>query len=812
MPEKTTCILLVEDEEAHVELIRRSFEEHPTPFDLIVARNLREAYRLLADFPPDLVITDWLLPDGDGIELLPADKDTAAYAVVVMTSHGNEQVAVEALKSGALDYIVKSEAALLALPRIAGRVLREWGHIVERRRAEDETRQRNRELTLLNRIIAASVNGLAEEILETACRELLPAFDVSRVTAVLFNAQKTEASVVAEAMPEEQLSRLHTTLPITDNLTFQHLLAQKSPLVLDSLQNGLNLFPTLPIGASTILVLPLTIAGEIRGSLSLENITLRQFSSAEINLAWSVADQVGLALARAQLANERRQLSTAIEQTAESVVITDPNGTILYVNPAFERITGYSRAEAIGQNSRFLKSGKHNEAFYQEMWATISAGEVWRGRIVNRRKDGRLYTEDETITPVRDENGLIVNYVGVKRDVTHEQQLEEQYRQAQKMEAVGRLTAGVAHDFNNLLTVINGFTALLKTELPPDSPQQESLDKIIESGRRAANLTRQLLTFSRKQHIEPKVIYLNMMVTEMNKMLHRLIGEDIALETNLAADLWPVKIDPTYIDQVILNLAVNARDAMPQGGKLTLETANITLDSGYTRQHAGVPPGDYVLLAISDNGIGMAAEIKEHLFEPFFTTKEMGKGTGLGLATVFGIVKQSGGHIWVYSEPGYGTTVKIYLPRLVTKDDQPGQAQPAKQLPRGGETILVVEDEPAVRELAARVLRRQGYAVLEATNGEEALQLVQTQPGEIHLLLTDVIMPSMNGKTLAEAMIKLYPQIKILFASGYTDNVIMQFGILNPEVMFLPKPYSPTALTHKVREVLDNYSIEPSEL
>ncbi|MBE7470085.1 MAG: response regulator [Anaerolineales bacterium] len=805
MPEKIIRILLVEDEEAHVALISRSFEEQTPPIELVVARTLREATHLLIKLAPDLIITDWFLPDGDGIELLTADQINANYPVIVMTSHGNEQVAVEAMKAGALDYVVKSEVTLLAMPRIVQRVLREWGYIVERRRAEDEARQRNRELTLLNRIIAASVSGLTEEILETACRELAPAFNAARVSAALFNAEKTEATIMAEFAGDGQPSRLHTTLPIAPHSIFQHLLIQKTPLAIDTQSNSPQALPLSPTQAAPLLILPLTRNNIIVGALILEVAPPRQFSSAEINLAWSVADQISVALARVQLDSEQRQLSAAIEQTAESIVITDVAGNIIYVNPAFERITGYSRAEAMGQNPRILKSGKHEDAYYQEMWATISTGGVWRGRIVNRRKDGSLYTEEETITPVRDENGVIVNYVGVKHDVTREQQLEEQYRQAQKMEAVGRLTAGIAHDFNNILTVINGFSALIKTEIPPDSSLHESLDKIIDSGGRAANLTRQLLAFSRKQHVEPKVLYLNMVVTEMSKMLHRIIGEDIALETKLVPDLWPVKIDPSQIDQVILNLVVNARDAMPQGGKLTIETANVNLDQSYTRQHADVAPGDYVMLAVSDNGIGMADDVKQHIFEPFFTTKEMGRGTGLGLATVFGIIKQSGGHIWVYSELNYGTIFKIYLPRLLRAGHQPEQVSPVRRLSGGGETILLVEDEPAVRELAVKVLRRQGYLVLEAANGKEALQLAQAHQGQIHLLLTDVIMPNMNGKTLAEAVTKLYPQTKILFSSGYTDNVMMQFDLMNSEVMFISKPFSPTTLTHKVRDALDRY-------
>ncbi len=811
MSEKTTHILLVEDEQAHVALISRSFEEQAASVELTVARSLQEAMSLLANLSPHLIITDWFLPDGDGIELLKADNIQGHYPIIVMTSHGNEQVAVEAMKAGAMDYVVKSEVTLLAMPRITQRVLREWGHIVERRRAEDETRQRNRELTLLNRIIAASVSGVSEEILEIACRELVPAFKAARVSVVLFNTEKTEARIAAEFTGEGQPSRLHTILPIAQNSIFQHLLTQKTPLVMGAHLDSLQALPLPSTQAAPLLVLPLLQNSIIMGSLNLEVSPPRQFSSAEINLAWSVADQLSLALARVQLDKERRQLSAVIEQTAESIIITDAAGAILYVNPAFERVTGYSRAEAIGQNTRFLKSGKQDKAFYEEMWATISAGGVWRGHLVNRRKDGSLYTEEETITPVRDENGVIVNYVAVKHDVTREQQLEEQYRQAQKMEAVGRLTAGIAHDFNNILTVINGFSALIKTELPSDSSLHESLDKIIDSGGRAANLTRQLLAFSRKQVIEPKVVHLNMVVTDMSKMLHRIIGEDIALETKLTPDLWPVKIDPTQFDQVILNLAVNARDAMLEGGKLTIETANVNLDESYSHQHADVISGDYVMIAISDNGVGMADEVKQHIFEPFFTTKELGRGTGLGLATVFGIIKQSGGHIWVYSELNYGTTFKIYLPRLLLAGQQRSQAPTVQHLPGGGETILLVEDEPAVRELTAKVLRRQGYLVLEAANGKEALQLAQAHQGQIQLLLTDVIMPHMNGKTLAEAIIKLYPQTKILFASGYTDNVIMQFGLVNSEVMFIPKPFSPATLTHKVRETLNSYIPQTSD-
>jgi two-component system, cell cycle sensor histidine kinase and response regulator CckA len=383
-------------------------------------------------------------------------------------------------------------------------------------------------------------------------------------------------------------------------------------------------------------------------------------------------------------------------------------------------------------------------------------------------------------------------------------QWEEQYHQAQKLEAVGRLTAGIAHDFNNVLTAINGFGELLQAELLPDDPLQEMTDKILRSGRHATDLVRQLLVFSRKQIIEPRRLALNMVVAEMNKMLQRVIGEDIELKTVLTPDLWMVKADPSQMEQVILNLAINARDAMPEGGRLTIETDNAVIDEDYAAGHLGVQPGDYVLLALSDTGYGMSQEVKAHIFEPFFTTKEIGKGTGLGLATVFGIVKQNGGDIWVYSEEGFGTTIKIYLPRAEQATLPLASPEIGAEMPTGDETILLVEDDLAVREVARRVLERQGYTLIEAQRGKEALHLLAQQPGKVHLLLTDVIMPEISGKELSQKATALSPGLKTLFMSGYTDETITHHGVLEPGVAFLQKPFSPIALTRKVRAVLDS--------
>ena len=380
---------------------------------------------------------------------------------------------------------------------------------------------------------------------------------------------------------------------------------------------------------------------------------------------------------------------------------------------------------------------------------------------------------------------------------------EAQLLQAQKMELVGRLAGGVAHDFNNLLTVVSLYSQLALNSLDATHPLRHDLEEIRKAGERAATLTRQLLAFSRRQVLEMRVLNLNEVLEGLSKMLPRLLGEDIAVEMSLAPDLGRTRADPGQIEQVVVNLAVNARDAMPNGGRLILETANVTLDERYAQKHAGAIPGDYVLLAVSDTGSGMSAEVKAHLFEPFFTTKGVGKGTGLGLATVYGIVKQHQGHISVYSEPGQGTTFRVYLPRVKEEAEVSAPTVKASAMPRGSETVLVAEDEWAVRGIAVRVLKGLGYTVLEASNGTEALQVALAPGQKIDLLLSDVIMPEMNGKALAERFAVLWPGLKVLFVSGYTDETIARQGILDEGRAFLPKPFSPEALARKVREVLD---------
>jgi two-component system cell cycle sensor histidine kinase/response regulator CckA len=507
---------------------------------------------------------------------------------------------------------------------------------------------------------------------------------------------------------------------------------------------------------------------------------------------------------------ELQRVTMAVEQAGEMVMITDPDGTIQYVNPAFTDVSGYSREEAVGQNPRLLKSGQQDRAFYQELWGTMTDGRTWKGRMVNKRKDGTLYTEGATISPVKDGSGRIINFVAVKRDVTEREQIEAeketlqaQFMQAQKMESVGRLAGGVAHDFNNMLGVILGYTELAMNKLGSSNPAYADLEEVLKAARRSADIIRQLLAFARKQIVEPVVLDLNDTVERMLKMLRRLIGEDIKLAWLPGAEVWPVKIDPSQIDQILANLCVNARDAIAGVGGITIETAKVTLDEAYCAEHPGFVPGPFVEITLSDDGCGMDPQTLAHLFEPFFTTKEVGKGTGLGLATVYGILKQNGGFINVYSEPGRGTTFEIYLPRHAGEQDQAVEGgEKTAPPPAEGETLLLVEDETAILNLVTMILEKQGYKVLSAGTPGEALRLGEAHTGGIDLLVTDVIMPEMNGRGLAERLQVLYPNLKVLFMSGYTANAIVHHGVLGQGVHFVQKPFSTRDLAVKVREAL----------
>jgi two-component system cell cycle sensor histidine kinase/response regulator CckA len=648
------------------------------------------------------------------------------------------------------------------------------------------------------------------------------ALDVARVSAWFFDADRSRLRCAdLYELPADRHSSGAELMASAYPVYFETLSgvdaivagdAQSDPRTREFLEGYLQ-----PLGITAMMDAPIRVGGELRGVLCHEHIgECREWAADEKTFSIAMASQISLAVeaferrkAQGQLKETESALqlqSAALNAAAHAMIITDREGAIEWVNPAFTALTGYSAEEAVGRNPRELvRSGVHEPAFYKDLWDTILAGKMWRGEMTNRRKDGTRYVEEQTITPVKNAHGDVTHFIAIKRDLTDEKRMEAQFLQAQKMEIVGRLAGGIAHDFNNLLTVINGVAEFGLSGLKEGDPLRGDFQQIQQAGARAAAMTRQLLAFSRKQIMKLEVVNLNALVTEMQSMLQRLIGEDITLAVVTAQDACGVRVDAGQIEQVVMNLAVNARDAMPQGGRLTIATENVELDEDYAAQHGSVRPGSYVMLTVSDTGVGMDEATKARIFEPFFTTKGPGKGTGLGLATVFGIVNQSGGTIWAYSESGRGTTFKIYLPSVGTTAPVTTLAQ-ARPMRRGNETILIVEDEEALRNLAARILRSAGYQVLAASGADGAVQLLQQRTGPVQLLFTDMVMPGMGGQELAASLAKAHPGMKVLFTSGYTDDAVFREGLLSAATNFIGKPYSRSGLTDAVRTALDGSS------
>jgi PAS domain S-box-containing protein len=496
------------------------------------------------------------------------------------------------------------------------------------------------------------------------------------------------------------------------------------------------------------------------------------------------------------------QLLNAVQQ---AVVATSPSGIVIFWNQFAENLYGWTADEAVGKHIMELTPAPFMREHGHEIVDRTASGGSWTGEFLVQGKSGKPFPALLTSSPFLDEKGTIIGLVGVSIDLTERRSLEEQFRQSQKMDAVGRLAGGIAHDFNNLLTVIRLNTEIIIEGLDPSDPRADDVKQIRSAADRASALTRQLLAFSRKQILQPRVLDLNTVVTSLEPMLRRLIGEDISISVAPGARGYVVA-DPGQLEQVLVNLVVNARDAMPQGGRITIETMNKELDENYSSEHSPVIPGRYIALAVGDTGIGMDKDTREHAFDPFFTTKEAGKGTGLGLATVYGIVKQSGGYVWIYSEPGLGSTIKVYLPEVSAAaafTSAGDTSLPVKAAARGSETILLVEDEDAVRSLTCRILEKQGYRVLPAQHGRDAMEIATREEGHIDLVLTDIVMPGLNGRGLVEKLCGIRPKIKSLYMSGYTDDDIVRRGFVEPSKSFLQKPFTSEALIQTVRKVLD---------
>lgn len=641
MPENVLHVMLLEDDPGHAELARRAFEAAPRPTRLELAGSLAELRALLAQERPQVIIADLLLPDGHGTDLLLGSDPVRDVPIVVLTSHGSEERAVEAMKAGAVDYVLKTEATLADLPEIAERALRTWQHIQELRRTEEALRR-----------------------------------------------------------SEERM---------------------------------------------------------------------------------------------------RAIVSTAVD----GIITIDEFGTIDSFNAAAERLFGYSAAEIIGQNVRLLMPSPYREAHDGYLARYRATGEtriIGRGReLLGQRKDGSTFPLELAVGEMW--LGGKRYFAGFVHDRTEHIRLEEQFRQAQKMEAIGRLAGGIAHDFNNLLTVINGYAELLSVGLGGGHTLAPLAEEVRHAGERAALLTRQLLAFSRKQVVSPVSLRLDAVVGGVERMLRRVIGEDIELRTAVGPNIGLVRADLGQMEQLLMNLAINARDAMPQGGTLSIVAANVDVAAGAP---AGPAPGPRVVLTVSDTGCGMDAETLSHIYEPFFTTKPAGKGTGLGLATVYGIVQQNEGHIEVESIVNQGTTFRIYFPRLPeAAATRRAPLVPSPEPPQGNEVILLVEDDDSVRRLAQSVLEARGYTVHPMTDGPEAIRFVEGHAGEIHLLLTDVVMPQMSGRELVQKLLGRLPHLRVIYMSGYTDDEVLRHGLRHEEAAYLEKPFTPLALARKVREVLD---------
>jgi PAS domain S-box-containing protein len=765
-------ILIIEDVPTDAELNEHELRKAGIAF---IAKRVqtKEAFlQELTDFRPDIILSDYSLPQFNGLEALRLLKEhDVDVPFILITGSLTEEVAVECMKEGAYDYILKT-----SLKRLPSAVM----NALEKKEAEREKRravmalQRSEDLY---RLLAENTGDLICMVdMEGSYVYISPSY------------QEVLGYSPEELLGRNAFSLVHPGDIEATKTRFREALTSKTKQIAEFRFRHRN--------------------GEWRIFESVGNMVFD----------WKGNPQRAVIISRDITERKRAEESlTTSEERYRSLVELSPEmiavhceGRFVYVNPAGVKLLGaVNSKELIGKPILDIVPLDDREKVLERVQQNQEGKQTPLVEQKIIRLDGQTVEVEvmgiPTIYQDKPAVQIIVRDITERKRVEEElRQSEEQLRQSQKLEAVGQLAGGVAHDFNNLLTVITGYSDLTLRRLNPDEPLHRHVIEIKKASERAASLTRQLLAFSRKQVLQPKVLELNAAVADMNKMLRRLIGEDIDLMTVLDPALGQVKADPGQIEQVLMNLVVNARDAMPGGGKLTIETANVCLDAKHVGGDVVMQSGQYVMLAVSDTGCGMDAEIQEHIFEPFFTTKEQGHGTGLGLSTVYGIVKQSGGNIWVYSEVGRGTTFKVYLPRVneQVEETKPGTAH--REAPAGWETILLVEDEQMVRNLAARALREQGYSVVEASNGEEALRIAGDHAGkEIHLLLTDMIMPRMNGQELAERLTRSHPHMRVLFMSGYTNRGIVQHGMLKEGALFLPKPFTLEGLTHRVREVLD---------
>jgi two-component system, cell cycle sensor histidine kinase and response regulator CckA len=757
-------LLLIEDNPGDARLFRETFKEQDSRnTELTHVKSMSEAEKYLAAHEVDIIILDLGLPDAQGLTAVRrAHSASPRVPLVVLTGLDDESLAIQALQEGAQDYLIKGQIETRGL-------LRALRHSVERKIMDDA-------LFIEKERAQVTLNSIGDAVVCTDIRGNI-----------------TFLNLVAEKMTGWSLQQA-AGLPMAE--VCQILDATTRKTIPNPMERALGHNRTEHLQSNCVLIRLDRFEIPIEDSVA--PIHDRQGQPTGAVIVFRDITE------RKQREDDLSRLAAVVESSYDGIFGLTPKGIILTWNFGAERIFGYSAGEAVGQSILFLSPPNLPTESPKLLEMAALAEAVEHLDTTCAKKDGTPVQVALTLSPIKNSNGQVVGVSGVARDITESKHLEEMLRRAQKMEAVGLLAGGIAHDFNNLLNVIIGYSEILLNGGHLDPKMHSKCEEIKKAGDRAASLTRQLLVFSRQRVLESKVLNLNTVVLETVKMLERLIGEDIEIQTTLDPTLGSVKANPGQIEQIIMNLVVNARDAMPEGGRLAIETSNAELDGMYAIHHPPLSAGRYVLLAVADTGIGMNKDTQSHIFEPFFTTKGLGKGTGLGLSTIYGVVKQSGGHIWVYSELGHGSIFKIYLPRVdeAVQQNRPSEFTPV--LVRGTETVLLVEDEESVRTLTRSLLEEAGYKLIEARSGADALEITASYSGPIHLLLTDVVMPGMNGPDLAERLAVTHPHMKALFMSGYTGTFANLSGLVDRCVRLIEKPFSREILLRMVREVLES--------
>jgi PAS domain S-box-containing protein len=714
----------------------------------------------------DIILADAHLEGADLREILDLSHRLAPETPLVVVSGPADETAVSsALRAGACDWVPKARLDLLA-PAIE--------------RALSETRQTRPDSTPADQIL------LSQTLADT-------------IPSPIFY-RDTNGSFLGCNRSFEQVF----------NLTMEQIVGESA-----FLPGPVNLVKLCAENDAELQQHPGITTYE--GQVHFESGEVRDFIVNKASYARADGRPVGFVGVMTDITEQRRddevrlRMATLVEQTTEAIAWTDTDGIIQYVNPAFEAATGYAHGEAVGCDIAVICGGERRGPHLENTGQETGSGEAWSGRVINRKKDGSRFEADVVISPIKNAQGRARGHVHMLRDVSTEVMLQEQLRQSQKMEAVGRLAGGVAHDFNNLLTAISGYSELLLPQIQDDDPRRRQVAEIQRAAARAAELTRSLLVFSRREDIRPIVLELDVVVDGVAKMLRRLIGEDITLETSAGPGIGLVLADPAQIEQVLVNLAVNARDAMPSGGRMTISLANIELLEDDIAGHPTGGPGRYVRLRVTDTGVGMSTHTLAHIFEPFFTTKDGDQGTGLGLSTVYGIVKQSGGHISAHSELDQGSAFEILFPQVTSSMETTRDRPPKAGIEGGTESVLVVEDEAAVRRIAVEILRRAGYVIVSARSAKEALEICDQFEGPIHVLLTDIVMPDMNGIELANEWRARRPESRVIFMTGYPAEMLSRYGEMDPDSPILEKPFTPTALSRTLREALAKPSPVASE-